>query len=57
MDRLKRYGLLLGLIYLVIAFVTSDLNPFTWHWMGRLSLVIIFVGITTFFDLVFGVKK
>jgi uncharacterized membrane protein len=57
MDRLKRYLIFLIIIYLIIAFVTSGINPFAWHWTARLSLVIIFVAVTSFFDLMFGVKK
>ena len=57
MDRLKRYGILLLIIYLLTAFVLADLNPMAWHWIARLVVVLGFVSITSALDLVFGVKK
>ena len=58
MDRLriKGYLILIVVLFLIVAFVAASLNPFAWHWMSRLILVLAFVGITTFLELKFDKK-
>lgn len=39
--------ILMAICYLMLVFITLDFNPITWHWSGRLALVVIwFYGIT-----------
>jgi len=58
MDRLriKGYLILIVVLFLIVAFVASSLNPFAWHWLGRLIIVLAFIGITVFMELKYGEK-
>lgn len=56
MERLKG---ILGLIvlYLLMAFIVADWNPFDWHWAARAVLVESWIIISVFFEVVFGSKE
>jgi len=53
MDRrlILGYLIIFVILFFLISFVQMSLNPFAWHWVSRLILVVSFIAITVYFDL------